>query len=246
MKLPSARTSRAPETAEQRKARAGELGARRQVENAQRRAELPVRPRLEIEPRRLAPGAHDPVGGGVAVGDVVGREVGYRECLLLERGFDVPQPHVERLHLLARGLEPGHQLVGGLLRALPAGDFLGRRVALGLERLHSAQELAPLAVELEDPVEQRTQGGVAATQQRGAAPVGVLAQALEIDHGNSVFGEAGNQVLEAAIQVGQPLEGDGAVLEAQNLELAIEGDAERGAHDPGAHDEAIAYRDRHG
>ena len=44
------------------------------------------------------------------------------------------------------------------------------------------QELAPLPVELENVVEQRADGRVAPTEQRGAAPVRILAQTLEVDH----------------------------------------------------------------
>ena len=79
-------------------------------------------------------------------------------------------------------LEPGHEVVGRLLGPLPARHLLARGVPLGLERFHPHQQLASLAVELEDRVEQRPDRRVAAAQQRGAARLGILAQALEVDH----------------------------------------------------------------
>ena len=79
---------------------------------------------------------------------------------------------------------------GSLARFRRATSSLAAlRSALSDSDLH--QQLAPLAVELEDLVEQRADGRVAPTEQRGAAPVGILAQTLEVDHDRSVVREAG-------------------------------------------------------
>ena len=102
MKPLSARTRRAPSPRNSGKARAGDLGAGRQIEDPQRGAELPVRPRREVEGRRLAPGPDDAVGAGVAVGRRVGGKVGDGQRTLLERGLHLTQPGIERLDLVAR------------------------------------------------------------------------------------------------------------------------------------------------
>jgi hypothetical protein len=167
---------------EHRKARAGELRAGGQIEQVQRRGELPVRPGLEVEPRFLAPGTDHPVRAGVAVGNALGGKIRQRERAPVELGLDVAQPRIERLHLVARGLQPRHQLVGGLAGPLAAGHVLTRRVALGLERLDSHEQLAPLAVELQQRVHRLGHRRIAATEQAGATALRILAQALEVDH----------------------------------------------------------------
>ena len=173
-------------------------------------------------------------------GDLLRGEIGDRERPALELGLDLAEAGVERLDLIARSLEPGHQVLRGLLGLLPPRDLLARGIALGLERLGLHQQLTALAVELEDGVEQRPEGGVATTEQRGAAPLGVLAQALEVDHGRSVVRQAGQEVFVPAVVVDERPEGDRAVLEAEDLELAVLGHAERRADHARAHDEPVA------
>ena len=115
-------------------------------------------------------------------GSLVGREIGHREDALVELGVDVAEPRVERLDLVAVALRRAmRSSAGSLARFRRATSSLAAfRSALRRLRLH--QQLASLAVELEHRVEQRPDGRVAAAQQRGAARLGILAQALEVDH----------------------------------------------------------------
>jgi hypothetical protein len=170
------------EAAKEREARAGDLGAGGQIEDAERLAQLPVGPRLESEDGPLAPGPHDPVGRRVPVGETVGGKVGHRLGAALELSLDLAKARVQLLHLVAARSEVGHQVVGRLLGALPPSHLLACGVALGLQGLHLHQELAPLAVEIQQRVEQRPERWVATAQQRGAAGLGIVAQALEVDH----------------------------------------------------------------
>ena len=64
MKLISARSSCAPAPIRTAKREPGDLRRALEVEDAKRRAEVPVRLRLEVEHARLAPRAHDDVVGG--------------------------------------------------------------------------------------------------------------------------------------------------------------------------------------
>ncbi len=176
--------------AKHREARAGQLGAGGQVEDAERGGQVPVGFGGEVEQGRLAPRAHHPVGGGVAVGRAVGRKVRHRERATLQLGLHLAQTAVERLHLLARRLELRDQLVGRLLGALPPHHLFVRGVALGLERLHPDEDVPPLAVEREQRVERLVDGGIETAEEGGATALGILAQALEIDH-RSASGRGG-------------------------------------------------------
>ena len=171
------------------------------------RAELPVRLGREVELRRLAPGAHHAVGGWRRLREATSSgKLGTVSARWSSAASTSRSSRVERLHLFARGLEPRHQLVGGLAGALAPRHFLTGRVALGLERLDAHQDLPPPAVELEQLVQHAGQRRVAAPQQAGAAPLGILAQTLEVDHWRSAVGNAGREVLVAAVHVGQGLE----------------------------------------
>ena len=64
MKLISARASFAPSRHQHGEAGAGDLRAALEIEDSERRAEIPVRLRLEVEPSRLT----DPPHLGVVVG----------------------------------------------------------------------------------------------------------------------------------------------------------------------------------
>ena len=138
---------------EERKSRARDLGAGREVENAESRPELPMGTGLEIEARRVTPRPQHAIGRRVAVRNVRSRKIRDAKRLGLECRFDLSQAGVQPLHLFARGLETGHQLVGRLLGALAPGHLLRRRVPLGLDRLGLHQKLAALAVEIEHGVD---------------------------------------------------------------------------------------------
>ena len=94
MKLISARASRAPAPEQDRKARAGNLRRALEIEDAERRAEIPVRLRLEVERARLADAAHF---------DVVGRARADRHA----RVRQVRQHHAARRCAAARRRRAG-------------------------------------------------------------------------------------------------------------------------------------------
>src|SRR5439155_13799311 len=66
----------------ERKPRTGQLRTRRQIQDAKRRPQFPMRTRLEVEARWLAPASDHPIGGRVPVGDLVRGEIGQREGAL--------------------------------------------------------------------------------------------------------------------------------------------------------------------
>src|SRR5205814_5588125 len=78
---------------EYREPRAGQLGAPRQVEDTECRADVPVR--RPAGRRRLAPGTHDPVMAGVAVRQLGERQIRDEQRLALEPGLEIPQFDVE-------------------------------------------------------------------------------------------------------------------------------------------------------
>src|ERR1051326_4571178 len=167
---------------EEGKARARDLRPARQVENPERFAELPVRFRSELEGRRLAHGADHPVrrrgpGGTRGVG-----QVGKAKQRLVELVLELPGLGVERLHPLARRLEGGEELLGGLLVPLSPGHFLGLRVPLRLEPLGVGHHGAPAPVQVEHRVHRLPHPLVAPAHQGRAGRRRILAQELEVDH----------------------------------------------------------------
>ena len=89
---------------------------------------------------------------------------------------------IQHLHLLTRRLELLHELVGRLAGALSPGDLVARGVALGFQGFDAHQQLAALAVELEDGIERVAQRRIAASHQPGATAGRILPEALEVDH----------------------------------------------------------------
>ena len=145
---------------------------------------------------------------------------GTASAALVERGLDVAEPASSALtsspEALSRAISSS---AGSLARFRRATSSLAAlRSALSASDPH--QQLAPLAVELEQRVEQRAEGRVAAAEQAGAAPVGILAQTLEVDHGRSVVGRPGSRSLYPQLTLASTLKVTGAVLEAEDLELA--------------------------
>ena len=191
MKSASARTSLAPGPRNTGKPEPVSLAPAGRSRMPERGGELPVRLGLEVERRRLAPACgrsgwprrrrRAMPSAGKLGSDSACRS---RSASISRRR------RVERLHLLARRLELRHQLVGRLLGPLAPRDFVAGRVPLGLERLDPHQQVAALAVELEQRVHRARHRRIAAAEQAGAAALGILAQALEVDHGR-VSGRGG-------------------------------------------------------
>ena len=153
--------------------RAGQPRAPGHVNPAARGTELQVVPRLEAEPRRLAPGPRD--HRVFLVHAVRGGRVGQ----VGDRGQELV-PCARRLGLLAqRGLDRGRQLLepGQLVRSRLA---LGRLLLLGPQRLGPLGVPAPRGVGRQQPVEVL---GRPAPCESGPVTVRILPCRLEVNHG---------------------------------------------------------------
>ncbi len=168
---------------EDREPGAGNLRATSQVKQPQRFTQLPMGPGRKIKRGLAAPFSQHPVGIGAAVGDSRVRKVGHLQRLEFEPLVQFPRGGIECPRLLGRGLECCQQVVCGLTRLLPAGDFLAGSVAFRLQGFRAKQGLAALAVERQQPLHQRVNGGIAAPRERGANRLRLLAQALQVYHG---------------------------------------------------------------
>lgn len=102
-----------------------------------------------------------------------------------EQRLDVAQVGFERAHRFPGGLQGGEQLVGRFLGPLAACDLFRLAVPLGLEPLDPRDQLAPLGVKRDDAIELVEGIGVETTRQRSADPIGVVAEASEVEHGIS-------------------------------------------------------------
>src|ERR1041385_457984 len=171
-----------PQAGEEREAGARDLGAPYEIENPERLPELPVRPRREIEARRLTAGADDAIGGGRSGGDRGVGKVGESEEGLVQLPVHFAGLGVERLDPLPRQLQGLEQLVGRLPRALLPRDLLAPRVSLRLEPLGLGDKPAPAAVQLEHRVHGFADALVAAAHQPRPGPRRILAEQLQIDH----------------------------------------------------------------
>ena len=171
-----------PEPGEEGKTGAGDLSSRRKIEQAECGAELPVGLRSEVEFRRGAPGAKHPVGRGVAVGRSLVRKIGDRQRPLIEGGFNLAEPAIERFHLVARDLQSLHEIVGRLLGPFSAGHFVAGCVPFRFEAFDPDQHVTPLAIELEHLIQDGGQARIAAPHQAGSAPSGILTETLDVDH----------------------------------------------------------------
>ena len=141
-----------------REAGAGDLGGALEVEDAERRPQVPVRLGLEVEATRLAPGPLDAVRGLVRthrhrrVGEVGDDQLEGRHLasqagrLRLELGDACPQRRHAALGRL--GLVPASGR-----EELP--DLLGAAVALGLETLDLRLGLPPAGVHLQQALQGR-------------------------------------------------------------------------------------------
>ena len=171
-----------PHPAEQDEPRLGELHRALEVDDAQRRTQVPVRLRLEVEVTRRAPAADLDVV--VLVGahrSARVRQVGAREQQVASLGVD-------RLEVRLDGGDPVVDAPHGVLRRLglvalavlhERADRLGRLITLRLKRLDLADELAPLLVESQERVDVPRR---VAARHRCANGIGILADESGVEH----------------------------------------------------------------
>ncbi len=163
-------------------ARPADLGATREIEQAEPLADLPVRLHAGRLARR-APGAHDDAALLAPFGKIGQRHVRNHEQQPLELGLGVREPRIETRDLLAERARLRDDCAGVLLRLLEAGDLLTRRVARRLLLLDALDERTPLAIELLEPIEtwaERVE--LPATAKRVAKHREVLAEQLDVVH----------------------------------------------------------------
>ena len=125
-----------------------------EVEDAQRRPEIPVRLGFEVENAWRAPAPHlDVVLGAGAFGHARMRRVGQR--LQQRRPFllDAGQLRVQCLDLVCAQTVLRQQLRGVGAGLLGLGDLLPDAVPLGLQALHTGQQFPALPVEVLEAVE---------------------------------------------------------------------------------------------
>ncbi len=171
-----------PQAHEQRETGTRDARATLQIDNPQGFRQLPMWFGFEVELRHLAPGTHDDVVGLVALGHVGQRRVGNGEKDGLQFRLALSYVAVEHLDPIAGCLERCQKILGGLARLLATRHFLAGAIALGLEAFDFGQELTAVEVQLEDPVDGGTEGGIAPPEQLRAKGLRVLADALEVDH----------------------------------------------------------------
>src|SRR5213593_3512362 len=170
-----------------RKPRAGELRAAREVQHSQCFPDLPVWPAALRG--RLAPRAHDLVVRGVAIREFREREVRDVEQLLLEGCLDTLELRLEGVDPLAqRAARPADVRRERPLLLHQTRIGLGGFVALPLELVELAGERAAAHVQRLELVEQPLDARIAAPGERGAHLLGRGAQQLEIDHGATAWG----------------------------------------------------------
>jgi hypothetical protein len=171
---------------EQQEARARDLRRPLEVQQAERRGQVPVRLRGEVELADRAPGADDLVLRRVRsrrhrrvrqVGDPRGDVRG----LLLE----LAQLVVQLLHAVAQFAHGRNRASGVLAGFLELRDVLARGIALGLELFGLVQQRQSAFLDL---VETRQVQRGALERDAGFDLVAVLAKELEIVHGIPVGG----------------------------------------------------------
>ena len=130
------------------KARAGDLGGALEIQNPQRRAQIPMRLGREIELARLAPAADFLiVGGASAHRDARVRNVGNQAQHLAQALVAGLRLLIQFLNLGPEGLHIRNQRGGILLLLFERGNFIGGFVAPRLAPFHFHQHPAALAIE---------------------------------------------------------------------------------------------------
>src|SRR5437773_888548 len=133
-------------------ARAGDLDAALEVDDAELRPQVPVRERREIEAARLAHAAHDHVRGLVGTDGHVGvRQVGHLEHAALEVRLGGSRGRLGGRDALAHCALRGDRPLA-LGRVLQVADRLRGVRPLGAQRLEGVEGLAPAAVGVEQRV----------------------------------------------------------------------------------------------
>ena len=168
---------------QQIEARPAELDATIEVDDIERRPQIPVRLRLEVEHARRALGAQDDVLGVVLPHRHAGmRQVGDVQHRLLQRRVHLDELLIQRLDLVA---DLAHVRLERLaLGALPfphqLADLFRSGVALGPQRLDPRQDGAPPLIQCQG-LDHRHVGG----PQRLHRPehlVSVLAHDSDVQH----------------------------------------------------------------
>ncbi len=166
--------------------RPGDLGGALEIEDAQRRSEVPVGLGLEGKPPRLADLPLDPVRGLVpSARHRLVRQVGEAKLDRGERRLELPQPALEPVDARLELAHRRHLRAGVAAFGLDGSDRLGGLVAPALELLDLGDSGAALGVEAQ-PLLERCELG-AAGRERCAHARGVLAQPLSIQHGAAVY-----------------------------------------------------------
>ena len=174
-----------PGAAQHVEARPRDLDAALEVDDAELRAELPVRQRREIEAGELAFRPQDHVGRLVrADGDIGVREIRNLEHpaveLLLGRGH---RPLRGRDALAGRALRGDRPLA--LRRVGDGADRLRGAGALGAERLERVHRFPPPAVRREERI--HLGGGKADLAELGLHALRLGADETDVEHGVSRF-----------------------------------------------------------
>jgi hypothetical protein len=110
------------------------------------------------------------------------RKIGETQQQVAQPVVQLAGLEIKRLGPVGRSLEGREQLLGRLLGALPAGDFLGLRVPFGPQRFAGGHHRAPAAIQLERRLENLPDGRIAPANQGGPHAIGILAQQANVDH----------------------------------------------------------------
>ena len=170
-----------------RKARAGHPRGALEVEDAERRAQIPVRLRREIEgPRGATSTDLDVVPGAGSDRHALVRHVRQPQQQVRSLGSHDGELGVETLDLLGPplvGLEQRRRVLAGPLRFR---DRLSRLVALELQRFQPRQQPPPHRIELGQPRQSGFETRAARAQAR-AHGLEIVAQQGRINHGHALY-----------------------------------------------------------
>jgi hypothetical protein len=125
-----------------------------EIENAELRAQVPVRLRCEVEMRLLPPRALDTIGRFIRTdGDALVRNIRHVQLEDFERLLDRGQRGIELLDLVADALHRVDLRRRVLFRFLQRGDLLRSGIALALQRFDADDRAATLRFQLEESIE---------------------------------------------------------------------------------------------
>ena len=153
----SARTSLAPPRLNTTNPEPDDLRARREIENAELLADLPMRTHA-TRGAWLAPRAHDAIALLAAFGHIRERNVRQLQEDFAELALHSRELELERGDLVAERARLRNQLVGILLCLLSPRDLLRRRVARRLLFIGALNERATIAIETFRAIETWSEG----------------------------------------------------------------------------------------